>query len=263
MATAFELVEHLVTVPVLLDGAETRFVLDSGIGLTLVRGGGYELLGRSFTGRRMSGQDVRVELAAVPSLAFDGLRRDDVEVGVLDLFDFPPALDPIGGFLSLAFFDDVPFTVDYAAGTVAVEPAEAGPRGGVTVPVTVERDGPSVTVFMALELPGGGTISAEVDMGSDALILDERFAPEVGVDLADPRWRRVEGVDETGHPYVRTFARIEGEVGPPQAPGLAQARPEVMFQRIVHDGLVGHAFLRRFAVTWELSRGRLLFGHAG
>ena len=31
-----------------------------------------------------------------------------------------------------------------------------------------------------------------------------------------------------------------------------------MFQRIIYDGLVGDAFLRRFAVTFDLPRAQLI-----
>jgi hypothetical protein len=33
-----------------------------------------------------------------------------------------------------------------------------------------------------------------------------------------------------------------------------------MFQRIIDDGLVGDAFLRRFTVTCDLLRERVIFG---
>jgi hypothetical protein len=53
----FEYLQHLVTVPATVGGIETRFVLDSGIGLTLVRkelarAAGLECSGDSYTGRR-------------------------------------------------------------------------------------------------------------------------------------------------------------------------------------------------------------------
>ena len=41
---------------------------------------------------------------------------------------------------------------------------------------------------------------------------------------------------------------------------MAQTDPEVMFQRIIYDGLVGDAFLRRFTVTYDLPRERVVFG---
>ena len=111
---------------------------------------------------------------------------------------------------------------------------------------------------LALALPGAGAIEVEVDMGSDTLILDERLAPEVGVRLDDPGVRRVEGRDETGNDFTRSFARLEGTIRLADAPHVAQRDPDVMFQRIVYDGLVGDAFLRNFVVTYDLAASRVL-----
>jgi Aspartyl protease len=244
---------HLVTLPVALNGVEGAFVLDSGIGLTIVRAPTQcESTGETFTGRRMSGQAVTVPLATASSIAVGTTRVRDVPVGVLDMSGFPPELDHIGGFLSLASFEGHVLTVDYPRGVVRL----GGRVEGAVVPVTVERDGPSVTFFMPLTIPGGRSVSVEVDMGSDSLILDERFAAEVGVDLNGAGLRRVDGIDETGHAYRRTFTELTGAVWPTAAPHLSQDAPAVMFQRIIHDGLVGDAFLRRFAVTFDVAGER-------
>jgi hypothetical protein len=246
---------HLVTVPVTLNGEEATFVLDSGIGLTIVRDpAACTLTGATFTGRRMSGQEVTVPLGIAPSLAFGGIARRDVEVGLLDMDGFPPELDHIAGFLSLAYFADTPFTVDYGRRVVS-----AGTRrDGTTVPVRVDRDGPSVCVYMPLTLPDGRSIEVEVDMGSDSLILDERFA-----ELGAGEVRRVDGTDETGNRYTRRFATLRGRIHPAGAPELGQDDPDVMFQRIIYDGLVGDAFLRRFAVTFDIPRAALALAPAG
>ena len=248
MSVPFEYLEHLVVVPVTLNGAETHFILDSGIGLTLVRSADAATpTGETYIGRRMSGQAVEVPLAHAGSLAFDGLAVDGAEVGILDM-SFPPQLDHIAGFLSLAFFAEQPVTVDYPAQGV-----ELGRRDGVALDVKVEWDGPAVTVFLPLELPNGETISAEVDMGSDQLILDRRFR-ELGVGEA----RVVDGVDETGNGYTRTFMQLGGPVHPAGAPELVQDDPQVMFQEIIHDGLIGKDFLARYAVTFDLPGSRIV-----
>src|SRR5262249_38646780 len=162
----FTYLQHLVTVPVTLNGAETTFVLDSGIGLTIVRDpAACSLTGATFSGKRMSGQEVTVPLAVVPSFAFAGEERRDVEGGLADMSGCPPELDDIAGFLSLAHFAHTPLTVDYSRAVVSVGARAAG----IAVPLRVERDGPSVCVFAPLTLPDGREIEVEVDMGSDSL----------------------------------------------------------------------------------------------
>ena len=123
----------------------------------------------------------------------------------------------VDGFLSLAFFEAVPFTVDYAGGVVIVESStsvEQRARDGAAVPVRPERDGPAIDAFMRLDLPGGKTVEVEIDMGSDSLILDERLADAVGVDLQREGVRRVQGQDETGHAYTRSRCWARGPNAP-------------------------------------------------
>ena len=39
--------------------------------------------------------------------------------------------------------------------------------------------------------------------------------------------------------------------------------PEVMFQRIIHDGLIGDAFLRNFVVTWDIAASQIVLAPHG
>jgi hypothetical protein len=252
----FAEIAHLVTVPVTLNGVKRTFVLDSGIGFDMVRDSvpGCEPTGVTYTGKRMSGQKVTVPLGVAPSLAFAGSEHRDAQVGLLDMRGFPDALAHVDGFLSLARFPTEPLTVDYLRKLVA--PGKW--VDGVAVPCRVERDGPAVSLFMPLVLPDGRTVELEVDMGSDVLILDDRF-----VDLGRGDMRRVDGTDETGHRYTRRFGSLGGSIHPPGAPQLAQADPDVMFQSIVYDGLVGRRFLERFAVTFDVAGAALVLGGPG
>jgi hypothetical protein len=212
-------------------------------------------LDETFTGRRMSGQSVEVALGRAASLEVGPFRCADPVVGLLDLDGLPPELNGLGGFLSLAAFDRAVVTVDYERQVLTQARLD-----GTAVSLTLRRDGPSLDAFTALVLPSGREIEVEVDMGSDELILDERFAPDVGVDLDDPSLRRRDGTDETGHSYRRTFGRFGGAIHPAGAPELAQHGGRVMFQSIIHDGLIGHAFLSRGPVTWVLRTPQLVFG---
>lgn len=246
-----------------INGEEAPFIFDSGIGVTLLGTVFAERVGvepsrGEFSGRRMSGQEVSLALGEASSIELGPFLRENVTVGIFDLGGVPPELAELAGFLSLGVFGDS-VTVDYARSELSAERVE-----GVEVPLELHADGPSLDAYMTLELPSGRRVLVEVDMGSDVLILDERFADDVGVDLADDALLRREGMDETGYRYVRTFAAVAGVVQPAGAPELGQRDPQVIFQSIIHDGLVGQDFLSRFAaVTWDLAGARLIFARAG
>jgi hypothetical protein len=258
---------HVVHLPVRVgDRAESRFIFDTGIGLDLVtsplldRCGGQRT-GETYVGRRMSGQSISVPLARIPSLSVGSLRREGVEVGVFDP-GLPPEWSRIEGFLSPRFFAPTPFTVRRRSGALTVEPdlppVEAA-RGEREVPMEVRWDGPSVSLFTSLVLPDGSTGSVEVDTGSGNLILDLRFMRALGVPTEGEGVTKTEGTDETGHTYARYFGRVRGRVELREAPSVAQTDPDVMFQKIIYDGLLGDDFLGRYDVTYDLGRSRLRF----
>jgi len=98
-----------------------------------------------------------------------------------------------------------------------------------------------------------------VDAGSDQLILNQALAAEAGADLTAEGVRKVEGEDETGHTFARYFTALLGDVSLAAAARIRQSDPEVMFQEIIYDGLIGDRFLRNFIVTYDLPRSRMIF----
>ena len=257
---------HLPSLPVRIDGElDARFAFDTGIGINLVSRRLCKMLScvsaGEYVGKRMSGQEITVPLARLRSLAVGHEEQRDVVVGVLDLDDFVEASD-VQGFVSLGFFQRRAFTLDEKRGELVLEDAESLARrvaGGAAVPVEVRREGEAVTVFLPLEV-GGQRALAEVDTGSDALILDERFLAALGIDRSTAKV--VEGRDETGHAFTRWFSEVSAAVHPVGAPAIRQTGMRTMFQKIIHDGLVGRRFLEPWAVTFDLPRQRMVFGRA-
>ena len=164
----------------------------------------------------------------------------------------------LDGFLSLVFFAAAPFTVGYASGAVIAEsPAtlEEPTRDGAVVMFGSNGTGRRSTRSCA------STSRRRDDRGRDphgqrALIFDESLASEVGVDLTRADVRRIEGSDETGHRFTRYLTRLAGAIRVTEGTEVAQPDPEVVFQRIVHEGLVGNASRRRFTVTYDVPRER-------
>ena len=79
----FQYLMHLLTIPVCVGDAETRFIFDTGIGVNLVsdslaRALGAEPSGSLFTGRRMSGQTVTAPMTSLDSVRLGDRSRRDV-----------------------------------------------------------------------------------------------------------------------------------------------------------------------------------------
>ena len=265
-ATPLTHVGHALVVPVRVDdGVETRFVLDTGIGIDLVSKALADRLGLvtsgEMRGKRMSGQELTVPLTHVRSLAMGDAREADMEVGVFDLAGFPPAFAGIEGFLSLRFFERRPFTVDHARGVVVLEtPAGLAARvaAGQAVPLDLDRQPHALSVSFRMVVGAGQPAVVEVDTGSDALVLDTRYMKALGIERDGADVKTVTGTDETGHAFARRFTRLRSPIFPVAAPAMRLEESPVMFQDIIHDGLVGHAYLQNFVVTYDLPRARLI-----
>jgi hypothetical protein len=260
---AFEYLQHLLTVPVRVAGIETRFILDTGIGPNLISTPlagrvGCQPDGTTFTGHRMSGQPVTIPLGTLPSLDLGVHSTRQLQVGIFDL----PGLDGIEGFLSLTYFRTVPVTIDYAAGLLILEDEQslaARAARGTPVAVQVDRDGCSTGLLLGVDLPSGRAITVEVDTGSNGVVLDESLAADVGIDLHHESVRTHEGTDETGHEFTRYFVTISGDISVSGASQYRMTGPEVMFQKIIYDGLVGDSFLKNFTTTYDLENKRMIF----
>jgi hypothetical protein len=253
--------EHLVKVPVLLAGAEHQFLVDTGIGVTVVGSAiaarsDVQRLGESFAGRRMSGQLVEAPLVRLPRLAVGDYVVDGHVAVCADLGD---AFD---GILGPSCFGDRVVSTDVSAGTFTIHDSGATVPG-VEVPLEIHRNGPSHDPFAELVLPSGRKVLVEVDTGSDRLILDARLMVECGVATDDPAVTARTGVDETGHSYVRYDTTLGGAVHLAAAPETVQEAPRVMFQEIIHDGLVGTDFLYRYRFSFDLAGARMVLGRLG
>lgn len=269
----YDLVGHLARIRVgLPDGSHARFLVDTGVGLSivspsLVQRHGLASTGRSHTGHRMSGQAVVVPLVDLPAL---DLRADGpsagaggfaVVSGLGGVADLGPADGANGfdGILGLDLLGDLGLTIDPFRSKIRLglpDPASDTPQ--IDVPVRVRRDGPAVELRADLRLPDDSVIEVEVDTGSAATILAERFMAACGADGNESNARIDEGTDQTGHNYVRRFIPIEAALSLAAAPQTEFRRPTVMFQDIALDGLIGTDFLNRYVQTYDTTRCRMI-----
>lgn len=258
----FDRVQHLVRVPLKLAGDEYRFLVDTGIGVTVVSSTvaartDVEWIGETFTGRRMSGQALETPLVRLPTLQFGEYAVDGHVAGVADLGDLDGP-NGFAGILGPAFFEKHVVTTDPDTMSLTVEPLERFGEDGHEIPLEVRRTEVSVDPFVNLTLPSGREVCVEVDTGSSSLILDTRYLPDCEVQIDSPAVTTKTGTDETGYQWTRHWATIAGAVHLTAAPETAQASPRVQFQAIIHDGLVGADYLERYRVAFDISGARMV-----
>lgn len=249
---------HFTRIVVGMGGIPHRFLLDTGIGVNVVSTAtaehlGLKPVGQSFAGRRMSGQKVEAELVHLPpvSVADRVLTHQVAVVADLDESGGSPAFS---GILGLTGFAEIPITVDPGRRTI-----EFGEIGGAEfcVPLEIQRDGPSTTPFAHLTLPSGDVVDVEVDTGSGCLILDLSLLRRGAVSPAG-ELQVTTGVDETGYHWQRRTGVLQGSVAFAAAPASRQHGPRVLFQEIIHEGLIGADYLDRFRYTVDVKRAQLL-----
>jgi hypothetical protein len=249
------------------DGPETKMMIDTGMGVTLLTPEACQRAGcvreGTFTGHRMSGQAVTLGLARVSSLTVAGHRVENAQVAVFESDDVIHRDLGVVGIAGLGLFRTQPVTFDHRAMRVVLETPDslrAREAKGAKVRVRVKNEGPATDVFLPVEIGPGSIAEMEVDSGSLHMILDDRFMTTLGLDPDAPSVVRKEGRDETGQPFVRRYAPLPGEVrvqgvGAPRIP----SGTSVMFQKIIHDGLLGQEFLRAHVVTFDVPHSAMIF----
>lgn len=265
----FEIVgSHLALIPVAVNGMASTFIFDTGIGPNVISESLCKKLHCKKTGtirdRRMSGQTVTLSTAVIDSLKVGPREQKNVAVAVWDIKDFPPELHGVEGFISPLFFKDIPFTMDFEARTIDLETNEsfqAKLSTGQSVPTEVVYKGPSVQLFTQIILPDGTPARVEVDTGSNSVILHERHALRLRPYMQMGKLKKNEGTDETGYHYVRHNGNLRGTIQLRDAAGISQKNLNVLFQKIIYDGLLGTSFLKKYLVTYDLTNHRMIFNH--
>lgn len=258
--------KNFVVVKLILNGSvEGNFILDTGIGITLISKAMCQKINcvvkGEHVGKRMSGQKVKLPMSTVDSIELNGKKESNFPVGILDVEALMPG-SKIDGFLSIGFFKNFAHTILYKKNQIRFETDESLAKlrqNGAVVRVKSDRQGDSFGILMPLALPDKEIINVVVDTGSQSLILNERYMARLGISPSDASVKRKEGKDETAHTYVRYFTSLTGPIHLPGAEQIKMENPSVIFQKIIYDGLVGFYFLREFDVTYDLKNSQMIF----
>ena len=244
-----------VLLPVRVNGHAPRlFILDSGGNSIVLDHGFADSLGLR---PRATGQatgagagTVAYRRYARDSVAFDvaGVRfRSDHAISI-DLSNQPGILGvSVGGILGTEFFQRVVVETNYDARVVRLhDPAQyTPPPDAQAIPLTFERRLPFVTARLTVTGAPARTRRLLVDSGSEDAVDDSILLESRG-----PLRRTIGGVG-LGRTYEVVFGRIDRfELGPFVLEDLPSVAPGV--------ALIGGEVLRRFRVTLDYARARML-----
>lgn len=234
-----------VAVRVEANGHKGLFTLDTAGGITLVspdfaRAAHCAAWGQ-IVGFRMGGDKLSTERC--DNLAFSASGHA-LKVPVASVFDVTPLIakgaEPIDGSLALDAFAGQTITIDFAGGTLTVETqASAAER---------VRDATAMPIHLLREI-GGRALTAVVDVPTAQGPL--RFELDSGNG----------GTLLVSKPYAKLFGLNPDAEGPqagaiPLVSGIA-AKGMVFTPDLIIDGNLGMPFLKDWAVTLDLAKGRM------
>ena len=237
------------------DSIEAKLLLDTGAGINTLSESILERLGArardagTHTGTRHNGERLTGPIWKVPSITLGALTKRDVVVGRFA----PPNAD---GMLSMDFFRDQPFTLDFARGTLTLETESSTERiasRAAAIPIRLAPNGPHQLDFFVRVCVGDGVAAeAEFDTGAgyNMLMLHPSYMQRLGL-APDGR--------ERGALEYYVYSTFLPELHYCSAPAVRTTRQFVGFKEgLIYEGLVGHGAFRDGRLTIDIPNRRML-----
>jgi hypothetical protein len=239
-----------------------RFLLDTGAGFDAISNSLCKKIGckthGTLTGKRMRGDEITLALTNVESVEFAGIRKSAWEMGVTNLFDeIPPELGKLDGAISLRFFADQAFTIDFPKKQLVIESMASlknrVERGTVVDARLYSQLPKTLGVFLSVDA-FGETGSFEVDTGNLTTILPQKHLKRLQIDLNSPETKVIRNKQMN-----RVYSKVEGKVNLSEASEIVQTDPQICFEDIIYDGVIGIDFFKDKVVTFDVPAKRVIF----
>ena len=175
------------------DGHSARFALDTGAGINVISSKLFRELRPSLkevgqhTGVRHNGERLTGMLYRLPALSIGSLRKTDVVIGEYD------GLNGFDGLLSMDYFRDTPFTINFAEGKLTIETERSlkSISGRASrIPIRLKKNGEyELSFFVTLCVNDTVQAEAEFDTGGTsaghkAWGVSPRFEPATTIEPA-------------------------------------------------------------------------------
>jgi predicted aspartyl protease len=250
--------QPLILLPVSVNGqGPFEFILDTGAGTSLLSPELAHKIGAKIIGAKegqSAGGKVSVSLAKVDSLAVGDTRRDDVDVGIVDLSHIGKAIGAkIDGDLGYNFFNRFQITIDYQNCEIHFEdpkPVEYfGASARAAIPLRLANPAKPL-ILVDTYLNGLGPFQFAVDTGTSTTAIAPELAKQLGLATSSI------GPGTTGgaHVAVTASALQSFAAGSAKVDDMAIVVADffsVLSQAVGAklDGIVGYNFLRNYKVV--------------
>ncbi|MFZ1941398.1 MAG: retropepsin-like aspartic protease [Terracidiphilus sp.] len=248
-------------IPVSTGGAETTpFVLDTGSGVTVLAQSLVDRLGGKpagrFTGFRLTGERIDLDLFTIPELRVGPVVRHDVVVAGWDGLD----KFHLSGMIALDFFRDQEFTLDFSARRLVFEsqPSLAARlrHGSVVKAQFDDVRGVSLDLFAPFRIDGK-IGECEVDTGSQGYVFAARYMDALGLTAKSSGVKESKHTTILGNTETRYSAPVDSlTLGDTQI--ASSPHPSVLFENIIYDCNVGIDFWMNKTVTFDIPHKKLV-----
>ncbi|MEP1097344.1 MAG: retropepsin-like aspartic protease [Cyclobacteriaceae bacterium] len=255
---------HILIEVTLNDSIKSNFILDTGAGAIVLSSKTFERVRESsteagfFTGFRHDGDRLDGEIFSIPSLALGDYQVQNILTGV-----YPP-LDDFGidGLLSLKFFENKPFTIDYKnqkVRLIQIDELEDLATKNTVLPLSLDiKEDVSLDVHIPICINGELEVSAEFDTGSghSLFLVNPYFMQKLGID----------STNVTTETYITPSARgfkdyvtSLNSVGVCADESLQWNDKSTTFREgLIFEALIGSGLFKDRAITIDIPGKRLI-----
>ncbi|HEX6892964.1 MAG TPA: retropepsin-like aspartic protease [Chryseolinea sp.] len=228
-------------------GTDARFMLDTGAGVNVISKELFEKIRSTLkeeglhTGIRHNGEQITGMLYRLPELSIGSFSKQHVTIGIYE------RLNDFDGLLSLDYFRETPFTIDFVTHQLIIEESTdlaAIRKTGVSIPVTLQKKGNhEIEFFVDVCFDNSVRCSAEFDTGAgfNMLMLHPAYIKKLNLKVPS------ESVNYGYYVYSTTLPVLTYCANPEK---LINKNVFVGFKDgLIYDGLVGSGMFRTRRLT--------------
>ena len=211
-----------------------QMLVDLGAGVDILseRLAGLVAFNGKYSSMRLTGERLDLPMGNIVTLDAGGVRLDDLRVGVWNGLYAARGVD---GLISAVAFRSVVTTFDFANHQIVLEDAVSFPerrRTATRIPLVLQDDlDTSLGLFARFDLGNGRSGLCEIDTGIKGILVDKVF--EAG-----------------GVPSIA----LDG------APQTAMNKPQVTFENLIYDCIVGNQFWADRSFTLDILNRAMYVG---